>query len=97
MITALILTGLGVIDEVIAQDYLLTNQLYSFGLKKQIPSDSEMIKLVNQMNVTQGEGKSIKGITTTLREGFGGFETYFTKILGFTKNDLEKFRDLYLE
>ena len=97
MVTALILTGLGVDDETIAQDYLLTNQLYSFGLRKQIPSDSEMIKLVNQMNVTAGEGRAIKGITTTLREGFGGFETYFTKILGFTKDDLEKLRNLYLE
>ena len=96
MVTALILTGLGVDDETIAQDYLLTNQLYPFGLRKKIPSNSEMINLVNQMNVTAGEGRAIKGITTTLREGFGGFETYFTKILGFTEQDLEKFRKLYL-
>lgn len=97
MMTALILTGLGVDDETIARDYLLTNQLYSFGLRKQIPSDSEMSKLVNQMNITAGEGQAIKGITETLRKGFGGFETYFTEILGFTNDDLEKLRNLYLE
>ncbi len=96
MMSALFLTGLGVDDETIARDYLLTNQLYTFGLKKQMPSDSEMIKLVNQMNVTQGEGTAIKGITTTIEEGFGGFENYFTKELGFSKNDLADLKKLYL-
>ncbi|QNQ81230.1 tyrosine-protein phosphatase [Lactobacillus sp. PV034] len=97
MVTALILTGLGVDDKTIAQDYLLTNELFPYGLRKQIPSDSDMIKLVNRMNVTAGEGRAIKGITQTLRDGFGGFDIYFTKILGFTQEDLKKLRSLYLE
>lgn len=96
MMSALILTGLGVDDRTIAKDYLLTNELYSFGLKKQMPSDSEMLQLVNQMNVTQGEGTAIKGVTATINEGFGSFENYFTKILGFSKNDLADFKKLYL-
>lgn len=96
MMSALILTGLGVDDETIAKDYLLTNELYSFGLRKELPSDTEMLKIVNRMNVTQGEGTAIKGITETIREGFGGFEHYFTKILGFSKEDLNHFRKMYL-
>ncbi|WP_297816156.1 tyrosine-protein phosphatase [uncultured Lactobacillus sp.] len=96
MMSALILTGLGVDDRTIAKDYLLTNELYSFGLKKQMPSDSEMLQMVNQMNVTQGEGTAIKGVTATINEGFGSFENYFTKILGFTKQDLVDLKKLYL-
>ncbi|MBP2058823.1 protein-tyrosine phosphatase [Lactobacillus colini] len=97
MTAALLLTALGVDDKTISQDYLLTNQLYSFGLKKQIPSDSEMINLVNRMNVTQGEGTAIKGVTQTINEGFGGFDKYFIKVLGFSKEDLTRLRELYLE
>ncbi|MBD5429618.1 tyrosine-protein phosphatase [Lactobacillus sp.] len=96
MTAALILTALGVDEKTIAQDYLLTNKLYPFGFKKQIPSDSEMIDLVNRMNIAQGEGAAIKGITRTINEGFGGFEKYFTKVLGFTKEDLKRFKELYL-
>ena len=33
MTTALILKGLGVDEHTIARDYLLTNELYTFGLK----------------------------------------------------------------
>lgn len=96
MTAALILIALGVDEKTISQDYLLTNQLYTFGLKKQMPSDSEMIDLVNRMNITEGEGAAIKGITRTINEGFGGFEKYFTKVLGFSSEDLEKLKQLYL-
>lgn len=97
MTAALILMGLGVPEKTIIQDYLLTNELYHFGLSKKLPSDSEMLKLVNKMNVTTGEGDAVKGITRTIEEGFGGFENYFIKILGFTKKDLKEFRKRYLE
>lgn len=97
MTTALILTGLGIDEHTIARDYLLTNELYTFGLRKQLPSDSEMIKMVNQMNITEGEGTAILGITETIDKGFGGFDNYFTKQLGFSKQDLSDFRRLYLE
>jgi protein-tyrosine phosphatase len=56
-----------------------------------------MIKMVNQMNVTEGEGTAVKGITQTIDAGYGGFENYFTKELGFSKQDLKDFRKLYLE
>ena len=97
MTTALILKGLGIDEHNIARDYLLTNELYTFGLKKQLPSDSEMIKMINRMNVTEGEGMAVKGITQTIDAGYGGFENYFTKEFGFSKQDLKDFRKLYLE
>ena len=97
MTTALILKGLGVDEHTIARDYLLTNELYTFGLKKQLPSDSEMIKMVNRMNITEGEGTAIEGITQTIDIGYGGFENYFTKELGFSRQDLKDFRKMYLE
>ncbi len=56
-----------------------------------------MIKMVNRMNITEGEGTAIEGITQTIDIGYGGFENYFTKELGFSRQDLKDFRKMYLE
>lgn len=57
MTSALILTALGVDDDTIAQDYLLTNELYDFAVSKQYPDENQIAKLVSKMNLTKGEAQ----------------------------------------
>lgn len=97
MTTALILTALGVDDDTIAQDYLLTNELYNFALAKQYPDDNQIATMVSKMNLTKGEGPAIHGITETIRMGWGSFDAFFKKELGFKQSDLDRFRKMYLE
>lgn len=97
MTSALILTALGVDDDTIAQDYLLTNELYNFALAKQYPDDNQIAKMVSKMNLTKGEGPAIRGITETIRAGWGDFDGFFKKELHFSQSDLDRFRKMYLE
>ena len=97
MTSALILTALGVDDDTISRDYLLTNELYDFALAKQFPDDNEIASLVSKMNITKGEGPAIRGITETIRQGWGSFDGFFKKELGFSQKDLNRFRKMYLE
>lgn len=97
MMTALILMALGVPDDTIARDYLLTNQLYDFARERQLPSNDEIASMVAKMNVTRGEGTAILGITETIRAGWGDFANFFKKELGFSHEDLARLRTLYLE
>lgn len=97
MVSALILMALGVDDDTIARDYLLTNKLYDFAISRQLPSNDEISQMVAKMNVTKGEGIAIRGITETVRGGWGDFETFFKKELGFNDADLARLRQMYLE
>lgn len=97
MVSALILMALDVDDDTIARDYLLTNKLYDFAVSRQLPSNDEITQMVSKMNVTKGEGIAIRGITETIRGGWGDFPTFFKKELGFSDADLAQFRQMYLE
>lgn len=97
MTSALILMALGVDDDTIARDYLLTNTLYDFAISKNLPSKDELSAMVAKMNVTKGEGPAIRGITETIRGGWGDFDTFFKKELGFSQSDLEQLRKMYLK
>lgn len=97
MTSALILMALGVDDDTIARDYLLTNTLYDFALAKNFPSTDEISSMIAKMNVTKGEGTAIHGITDTIRAGWGNFDSFFKKELGFSQSDLNQFRQMYLE
>lgn len=97
IISILILLALGVDDKTIAQDYLLTDDLYDFSYKKQHPTNEALSQLIAQMNVTKGEGPAVLGVTETIRQGWGSFDKFFTSKLGFSKQDFEKFRAMYLK
>ena len=97
MVSALILMALDVDDDTIARDYLLTNKLYDFAVSRQLPSNDEIAQMVAKMNVTKGEGTAIRGITETIRGGWGDFATFFKKELGFTDADLSRLKEMYLE
>lgn len=97
MTSALILMALGVSDDTIARDYLLTNELYDFAVSRNLPSNDEISSMIAKMNVTKGEGPAILGITQTIRQGWGNFDSFFRKELGFSQADLNQFRQMYLE
>jgi protein-tyrosine phosphatase len=96
MVSVLVLMALGIADDTIARDYLLTNQLYDFAVSRQLPSNDEISQMVAKMNVTKGEGIAIKGITETIRQGWGDFATFFKKELGFSTIDYQQLRKMYL-
>ncbi len=97
MMSAMILMALGVSDDTIARDYLLTNELYDFAVSRNLPSNDEISAMIAKMNVTQGEGTAILGITQTIRQGWGSFDSFFRKELGFSRSDLKQLRQMYLE
>lgn len=97
MTSAMILMALGVDDDTIARDYLLTNTLYDFALSKNFPSTDEISAMIAKMNVTKGEGIAIHGVTDTIRAGWGSFDSFFKKELGFDQADLDQLRKMYLE
>ncbi|KRL63025.1 tyrosine-protein phosphatase [Lactobacillus psittaci] len=97
MTAALILMGLGVDDETISKDYLLTNELYHFAYSNDEVSDDDLGKMVAKMNITRGEGQAITGITETIRMGWGSFDNFFIHVLGFSKDDLQEIRTKFLE
>lgn len=97
MTSALVLMALGVNDDTIARDYLLTNELYDFAVSRNLPSNDDISAMVAKMNVTKGEGTAILGITETIRKGWGSFDSFFKKELGFSQNDLNQLRKMYLE
>lgn len=97
MTAALILMALEVSDDLIAKDYLLTNSLYSFALRKNYPSNDQISNMIAKMNVTKGEGSAVYGITKTIRSAYGDFAGYFKDELGFSKEDLVQLRKMYLE
>ncbi|GAA3625707.1 tyrosine-protein phosphatase [Lactobacillus hamsteri] len=97
MTSALVLMALGVNDDTIARDYLLTNELYDFAVSRNLPSNDDISAMVAKMNVTKGEGTAILGITETIRKGWGSFDSFFKKELGFSQYDLDQLRKMYLE
>ena len=97
VISVMILMALGVDDDTIARDYMLTDELYDFSWKKQHPTNEKLSQIIAKMNVTRGEGPAIKGITETIRQGWGSFDKFWVKRLGLSKAELAKFRKMYLE
>lgn len=97
MTSAMILMALGVDDDTIARDYLLTNTLYDFAVSRNFPSNDKISSMIAKMNVTKGEGLAIRGVTETIRTGWGNFDSFFKKELGFKQADLDQFRQMYLE
>jgi protein-tyrosine phosphatase len=95
--SALILMALGIDDQTIVQDYLLTNQLYDFAWKKQLPSKTELAQMVARMNTTKGDALAIRAVMETIRAGWGSFHDFFQQVLHFSKQDLLDLRQLYLE
>ncbi|WP_268872322.1 tyrosine-protein phosphatase [Limosilactobacillus secaliphilus] len=96
MVSALIMAVLGVDDNTIIKDYLLTNQLYSFAMSDQLKTNDELSQMIANMNVTKGDGPVMKGFLQTIHDGWGSAENLFTQRFGFTAKDIEDFRNKFL-
>lgn len=97
MVSALILSLLGVDEETIIRDYLLTNGLYDFAASRQLPSDNDMGKMVAKMNLTKGDGPVMKAFLDTINAEWGSAEALAKERFGFSDADVKKFRAMYLE
>ena len=97
MMAALILKTLGVDDQTIIKDYLLTNQLYDFSAARQLPSANQLGQMVAKMNTTKGDGPVMKGFLTTLEQGWGSIDHFLIRQLGLSAEEIDKFRQRYLK
>ncbi|MDK7075496.1 tyrosine-protein phosphatase, partial [Lactobacillus gasseri] len=51
LVAAVILLGLGVKEEDIIADYLLSNELYLFSIKHTLPTDDDLQNIIERMNL----------------------------------------------
>ena len=93
LVAAVILLGLGVKEEDIIADYLLSNEFYLFSIKHTLPTDDDLQNIIERMNLNGVDALSIQTIIQTINQGFGGFDNYFLKVLNFSKADLSEFRN----
>jgi len=94
----LILKALGVDNEIITKDYLLTNLMYqdSNQIAKTL-NDKNGNQDINKMNMTKGDLESISSVYDAIDHYYGSFENYLDKALDVDASKLEKLRKLYTE
>lgn len=97
MMSALILKTLGVDDQTIIKDYLLTNGLYDFASSRQSLSDNQMSQLVAKMNTTKGDGPVMKGFLQTIEQGWQTIDCFLVQQLGLTQEQVDRLRKQYLQ
>lgn len=95
MMAALILKTLGVDDQTIIKDYLLTNQLYDFAASRQLPSADQMSEMVAKMNTTKGDGPVMKGFLQTIEQGWATIDQFLIQQLGLSQEQIKDFRHMY--
>lgn len=100
---AMFLLILGVDEETVKKEYLLTNDntwdkaisRYNY-LKNDCGIQNE--KLLNSVKMLAGVRINwLNAALDKINLGFGGIENYFTEQLGFSKEDIKSLRDNYLE
>ena len=93
---ALILSALGVSDETIMDDYLLTNETLDRKAMLDRPWMSDMSKEVALVMLSV-EPDYIMNTMTTLREAHGSVPAFLEEVLGVTAVDLDRIHDQLLE
>lgn len=93
---ALILSALGVSDEIILEDYLLTNQTLDQNAMLDRAWMSDMAREV-AIVLLSVEPDYIRTTLTTVREAHGSVPAFLDAKLGVTPGDLDRIRDLLLE
>lgn len=99
MMAALVLLALGIDDQTIVLDYLLSNNFLSFGQEWKQQSDDQLLQAVNRVSATKGADETILSFVDSMRTVWGSFDKFFTSQsgLGFEKADLEQLRRKFLE
>ena len=94
----LVLKALGVDDETITKDYLLTNLMYENDETISQTLDNENgDQDINRMNMTKGDLESITSVYRAIDHYYGSFENYLDKALGIDKSKLAKLKAIYTE
>lgn len=94
----LILKALGVDNETITKDYLLTNLMYENRQTiAKILNDKDGNQDVNQMNMTKADLESISSVFEAIDHYYGTFENYLDKALGIDKAKLARLKAIYTE
>lgn len=94
----LILKALGVDDETITKDYLLTNLMYEDDTTiENTLNDKDGNQDINRMNMTKGDLQSITSVFKAIDHYYGNFDNYLDKALGIDKTKLAKLKSIYTE
>ena len=88
---ALILSALGVSEEDIWKDYLLTNQLYKRNSTGASTLSPEVLKIVWEVQTS-----FLEAALEVIQAEHGGMQNYLTQQLGLTPTAHQKLRQLYL-
>lgn len=92
----LILKALGVDNETITKDYLLTNLMYESDHEiDRILNDKSGNQSVNQMNMTEADLDSITSVFDAIEHYYGTFENYLDKALDIDADKLAKLKAIY--
>ncbi|CAJ1190136.1 hypothetical protein CPR19088_GLDEOEPO_02067 [Companilactobacillus paralimentarius] len=92
----LILKALGVDDETITKDYLLTNLMYESDYEiDKILNDKSGNQSVNKMNMSKADLESITSVYEAIDHYYGSFENYLDKALDIDADKLAKLKDIY--
>jgi protein-tyrosine phosphatase len=89
---ALILHALGVADDVIAEDYLLTNRFY----RRDPTASSDLPEDVKQV-LASVQASFLAAAFETIRADYGDFENYFRDGLGLGADERAKLQARYLQ
>jgi protein-tyrosine phosphatase len=89
---ALILKALGVADDVIVEDYLLTNRLYkrAEGAGAELPEEARAV-------LGRVEASFLQASLDTVRDDYGDLEAYFEAGLGLGARERAEFERRYLD
>ena len=94
----LILKALGVDDEIITKDYLLTNLMYQDSDEIEATlNDDNGNQDINKMNMTKGDLESITSVFEAIEHYYGSFENYLDKALGVDQTKLANLKRIYTE
>ncbi|GEO65369.1 tyrosine-protein phosphatase [Companilactobacillus nantensis] len=92
----LILKALGVDDETITKDYLLTNLMYESDYEiDKILNDKSGNQSVNKMNMSKADLESITSVYEAIDHYYGSFENYLDKALDIDADKLARLKDIY--
>lgn len=99
MMASLVLLALGIDDQTIIMDYLLSNNFLSYRQEWKQQSDDEVMRAVNKVSATKGADETIMSFVDSLRTVWGSFDQFFVSEsgLGFSQTDLQEFRKKFLE
>ena len=89
---ALILSALGVSEDDIWKDYLLTNQLYKRNSTGATTLSPDVLKIVWEV-----QESFLKASLEVIHQDHGGMQSYLSNTLGLSKAAMHQLRKLYLE